>query len=71
MKVRELIAALQDHDLDSDVYFAYPSGDHWRTTIAAPVSYVEDMPVKHSAYHDKMVLDEGSEPENYAVVIQS
>lgn len=56
MKVRELIDELKSMDPDAEVHIAYPSGDHWRTTVAPVLSSADEMQVKHSAYHSKDVL---------------
>lgn len=60
MKVRELIEELQAFDEETEVHFSYSYGDHWRTTVAPKVNYVEVSRVIHSDYHSmpKVIDDE-------------
>ena len=59
MKVKDLIAALQEKDPDAEVHFSYNYGDHWRTQVAAKVRKVEYEMVVHSDYHSMpIVVDE-------------
>jgi len=59
MKVSQLIELLGYEDPDKEVYFAYPAGDHWHTTIAKTPRDVEACPLKYSEYHREMtVVDE-------------
>lgn len=76
MKVKDLIAALERQDADAEVFYAYPSGDYWRSIIAGPTGSVNVRTVQESGYHDGMVVvhsynaDDGYEIVN-AVVIAS
>lgn len=49
--VADLKAMLEDFDDDTPVLVHYPSGDHWRTEIAAPAMSVDEDQVKYTAYH--------------------
>lgn len=70
MKVWELIEALQEHDPDSEVKFAYNYGDYPRTMVTSNPSYVETGVVEYSDYHrmDRVVSDEeiAEEDEEFA-----
>ena len=62
MTVKELIKALKDEDPDMPVYFAHPSHDYWRNTLASEVDELEPGTVQHSEYHGQMKVVE--EPED-------
>ena len=58
MKVKELIEHLQHCDDEMEVMVSFPSGDHWRRTLARPVKTVDGANVKQSEYHGCLkVLD--------------
>jgi hypothetical protein len=77
MKVKELIDALSNMDEDAEVFYAYPAGDYWHTTIAGAVQTLDEGYVKHSGYHEKMVVadaEDDAEDEDkavYAVIIDA
>lgn len=77
MKVKDLIEALSNMDEDAEVYYAYPAGDYWHTTIAGAVETLDEGYVKHSGYHEKMVVadaedtDEDEDSPVYAVIIDT
>ena len=52
MKVKDLIAVLQQQDPEATVVREVPSHDYWGTTLALSVLAVEEVRIKHSAYHD-------------------
>lgn len=60
MKVRELIALLEDEDPEADVHFAYNYGDHSHTIIAPKVNHVTEVAVTYSDCHraDRLADDE-------------
>jgi hypothetical protein len=60
MTVEQLIEKLQEEDPEAEVYFAYGSGDYWRTILAKKVTRMDEKPIQYSAYHEmnKVVEDE-------------
>lgn len=69
-ELRELLAAFPD---STPVAFAYPSGDHWRTTLVGDISTAENTPVRYSSYHRMhQVQEEDSteEPERTIVILR-
>jgi len=60
MKVRELIALLEEEGPEADVHFAYNYGDHSRTIVAPKVNHVTEVAVTYSGYHrvDRLAVDE-------------
>ena len=72
MKVRDLIEYLEAEDQDKEVYFSYPAGDYWHTTVAVPAENVDELALRYSDYHQKFEVleDDGdSEDPKLAVVI--
>jgi len=71
MLVKDLIAELKNFDGDMEVHFSYNYGDHWRTHVAPVIETVEELPVKHSDYHNmpKLVEDEDDDGKNKMVVV--
>lgn len=70
MTVGELINELQAFPPETEVHFAYPYGDYWRTTVAPPVSSVDEGEVVHSDYHRMpKVVEEGVHSDAVAVVL--
>lgn len=53
MKVRDLIAALSEHDQNAEVMFRHPSHDYWRNELASEVDGVERALVTWSDYHSQ------------------
>ena len=63
----ELIELLVDFDDDTEIGFAFPSGDYWRTTIIRSVGEVSETEIEYSDYHEENVLvnrDEMDDEEN-------
>jgi hypothetical protein len=56
MTVKELIDMLQMYEPETPVHIAYNSGDYWRTVVAPVATNVEELPTRHSDYHNKPVL---------------
>lgn len=73
MKVKELIEELKNFDPEMEVHFSYNYGDHWRTQVAPVAENVDEMPVKHSGYHNmpKLIEDEDEDDECKRVVVIS
>jgi hypothetical protein len=71
MKVSELIADLQQFDMDSPVHFAYNYGDHWRTQVAPGINNVTEGMVVYSDYHsmDKLAKFDDTEGARPVVVL--
>ena len=75
MNVKQLIAALEHCDDDDEVHFAYPAGDHHRTTLCPPVTYLDEGLITHSGYFRQMYLtdddhvQEDTDPPLKSVVI--
>lgn len=70
MTVKDLKEILEEFGDETEVHFAYPSGDHWRSTITPPVRRMEMKQIKHSSYSDNFVLaDEDDEEENNKEVL--
>jgi hypothetical protein len=70
MNVKQLIELLQEQDPEAQVHYAYPSGDHWRTTVCPEVTDVEEGHVKHSDYHrDTVLVDEEKVDAKSTVVV--
>jgi hypothetical protein len=74
MTVKELIEQLQQYEPETEVHIAYNSGDYWRTIVAPVVTNVDELPIKHSDYHNKPVLlndeDDDYDEAKQVVVIQ-
>ncbi len=77
MKVKELIAMLQEHSPDDEVLIEQPSRDYWRTILAAPIREVQATRVSYSLYHetnqlpsDDTELDDLDDDYKPAVVIR-
>jgi hypothetical protein len=70
MKVKQLIALLQQCDGEMEVTMETGSGDYWRTVLARPVRAVGEASVKHSAYHniDKIVGEEDDNDNTRTVI---
>jgi len=51
MTVKELKEQLSMYSDDQIVYFSYNYGDHWGTTVAAPVTNISSDSIKWSDYH--------------------
>ena len=66
MTVSELKDYLEGFDDDTEVYFAYPSGDYWHTTCANKVKEADMGVVTYSGYHQtyKVVDDNERCDEN-------
>jgi hypothetical protein len=62
--VKELIAQLERLDENSEVYFAHPSHDYWKTELASEVNEVTEAPLKHSGYHDQMATVDEEDRED-------
>lgn len=73
MTVNDLINELKKHNGDLEVHLAYPAGDHWRTTLAPPVEYLETGTVKHSGYHgkDKLMDDEDEDAGKRVLILHN
>lgn len=52
LTVKDLIEQLQNCDPKLPVVFEYPSGDHWRRSLAGTVETVEVERIQWSDYHD-------------------
>jgi hypothetical protein len=69
MKVKDLARMMadevEDGNGDLEVRFAYPSGDYWKTVIAAEVEHADTAEVKFSKYHEKdeVIEDDGEDDE--------
>jgi len=72
MTVGELIEQLKGLDKNLPVHFAYNYGDYWKTVVAPEVSSIEEMPVKHSSYHNmpKLIEDDESGETISAIVLR-
>lgn len=51
MKVSGLIKMLQSEDPNMEVYFSYPTHDHWRTEVARSVEDIWEETITYSDYH--------------------
>jgi len=67
MKVRELIEILEDFGPEQEVHIAYNYGDYNKTIVAPAIKGIGECPVKHSAYHNRPILDEDGE-ENVVIL---
>lgn len=65
MKVKELIEELKFFDGEQEIYFAFPSGDFWGTTIAKGVNNVEHTKVVESSYHDTYKVIDSDREDRY------
>lgn len=66
------MSLLEDFDPDQDVFFAHPSHDYWRSTLASEVRTVCNDTVKHSDYHRQhTIADYDDEDETRDVVVIS
>jgi len=62
MTKKELLLALRHVGDDDVIHFAYPSGDHWRTTLVLPVASVDtSTEIEPSAYHRTLKLAEDAD----------
>jgi hypothetical protein len=59
LTVKELIESLEEFEPNTRVVFKYPSGDYWKTELAAPVITLDEGYVTYSQYHNKPKVDEG------------
>lgn len=72
--VRDLIAALKKLDPDLPVFFAYPSKNYWRDTLAGAVTNVREDAVAWSSYSESMKLPrdekfaDDEEPVNVVII---
>jgi len=73
MTVGMLIEELKQYDKNSEVRFAYNSGDHWKTQVAELIKSVDSGLVSYSEYHrmDKVVdpNDDGEMPDEAKEVV--
>lgn len=59
MTAQDIINELQQFPPDTPVHFAFPSGDHWHTTLARGVKAIEEGEITYSQYHEEYrLLDE-------------
>jgi hypothetical protein len=61
MTVRELIENLQGYDPNTEVVFAYPANDYWRTTVCQDVTELDTLDLPYSEYHQKFRLPEDTD----------
>jgi hypothetical protein len=54
VKVKHLIAKLEQFDEDLEVGFEYPSHDYWRTVLVGEVDNVEEGYAQYSNYHQRL-----------------
>lgn len=71
MTVSELIEILENEDKDKEIYFTYPAGDYWHTTIAKPIKSIEEGYVEKSDYHRAFKTVEEPEDEQAVVLLIS
>ena len=64
MTVKELKNILDGLDQDMEVYYQYPSGDYWRSKIAAEISRADQTEIEYSEYHQKMTVCGEIEDDN-------
>lgn len=71
MTVKELKQELSFFKDDQEVFFAYPSGDYWGTTLAGKVEDVEERLIAFSEYHRKhKLVDEDYEDRHEEVEVK-
>jgi len=62
MTKKELVELLEDFDDDTNVFFVYPAGDYWHSTIVKEVSSIDVVSIKYSEYFGENILvDENDE----------
>ena len=71
MNVKTLREMLAQFDDAAEVKFAYNFGDHWNTTVASKIRYVEEAAVEYSDYHrmDKVLNDDEDWDDKKIVVV--
>ena len=69
MIVDELIQELQNLDPNAEIRFEADTHDHWRTVIAKPIRWIDEVGIKHSDYHNAdTIIDEEDEDVNADLV---
>jgi len=62
MTKKELVELLEDFDDDTNVFFVYPAGDYWHSTIVKEVSSIDVVSIRYSEYFGENILvDENDE----------
>jgi len=73
MNKKELINILTDLDDGDEIYFSYPAGDYWNSTIVKPITEGDFRLIEFSGYFEQYVLidddDNGSEDSKQEFVL--
>ncbi len=73
--VKQLREQLENEEANTEVYFAHPSRDFWRTELASPVVKMEVEPVVYSDYHSQYATcnndDDQPEDAKHVLVLRS
>ena len=56
MTVKELKGLLESYNDDDEVFMEQPTHDYWRAVAARPVQEARIEEVKHSNYHNSLVI---------------
>jgi len=71
--LRQVITMLEEaarlYGDDAPFGVTMPAHDYWRTTLVKSPSIVEVAPIKHSGYHDSLVLDDAERDEETATAV--
>ena len=62
MTKKELVEWLEDFGDEDLIFFSYPAGDYWHSTIVKEVSSIDVVSIKYSEYFGENILvDENDE----------